>query len=57
MKLVVTGTSGVTSARIARSIANSASSASEEKRWKSSCWVGLEKVGAVRGGLISSQRS
>ena len=49
MKFVVTGTSGVTSARTARSARYTPSHASEENRSKSSSWPGFRNVGAARG--------
>ena len=55
MKLVVTGTAGTRRLSTSRSARSWARCSSEEKRRKSSCWVGLAKVGAARGGLISSQ--
>ncbi len=55
MKLVVTGTSGVISRNRSRSARRWSLSASEEKRLKSSCWVGLGKDAASRGGRICSQ--
>ena len=50
MKLVVTGLPGLCAASTSRSAVKQASSSSELKRAKSSCWAGLRKVGAVRGG-------
>ena len=55
MKLVVTGTPGDTSCSTSRSTTKLSSSWSEEKRRKSSCWVGLGKAGAERGGRTSSK--
>ncbi len=55
MKLVVTGTSGVTSLSTARSASKQASSASLEKRRQSSSWAGLTGPGALRGGSICVQ--
>ena len=54
MKLVVTGTPGDSSCSTSRSATKLASSWSEENRWKSSCCVGLGKLGATRGGSTSS---
>jgi hypothetical protein len=53
MKFVVMGIPGVASRSISFSISKHPSKASEEKRLKSSRWVGLAKVGAARGGRIS----
>ena len=55
MKLVVTGTEGVSSRRIPRSASRWSLSASEEKRLKSSCWVGFGWEAASRGGRTCSQ--
>ncbi|CAM5484508.1 hypothetical protein SGRIM128S_07028 [Streptomyces griseomycini] len=55
MKLVVTGTPGVISRRISRSARRWSLSASDEKRLKSSCCVGLGWEAASRGGRICSQ--
>jgi hypothetical protein len=55
MKLVVTGTPGESWCSRSRSAVKHSSSASELKRRKSSCWVGLAKVGAVRGGRTSAK--
>ena len=55
MKFVVTGTPGDTSCRTSRSATKLARSSSEEKRRKSSCWVGLRTAGAVRGGSTSAK--
>ena len=54
MKLVVTGMPGLSRCSRSRSAWKHSSSASELNRAKSSCWVGLAKVGAVRGGRTSS---
>ena len=53
MKFVVTGTVE-NRARTSRSARWWSSEASEEKRAKSSCWVGLGTAGVIRGGSISS---
>jgi hypothetical protein len=55
MKFVVTGTPGESRCRMSRSALKQSSSASEEKRWKSSRSAGLTAVGASRGGSISAQ--
>ena len=55
MKLVVMGTSGVMPRSRSRSATRYDLSASDEKRLKSSCWVGLAYEAAIRGGKISAQ--
>jgi len=55
MKLVVTGTSGVWRRSTSTSARSWSRNASEENLAKSSCCVGFENDGAIRGGSISSQ--
>ena len=55
MKFVVTGIPGDSSWSTSRSATKLARCASEEKRRKSSCWVGLAMAVTARGGRTSSK--